>query len=140
MSADALLSKLDHVRSTGRGRWLACCPAHADRSPSLAVRELDDGRTLLHCFSGCDVAAVLNAVGLGFDALFPERPVGDRAPRERRPFAPMDILQAVAFEALVAATAASRIAQDLPLTDADRARLWTATGRLRQAVEIANGR
>ena len=63
-AADLLLSRLDGVRRTGSGRWIARCPAHDDRRPSLSVRELDDGRTLLHCFSGCSPDAVLDAIGL----------------------------------------------------------------------------
>lgn len=68
MSADTLLSRLDKVKQTGQGRWLACCPAHDDKNPSLSVRELDDGRMLLHCFTGCDVHSVLNALSLTLDA------------------------------------------------------------------------
>ena len=32
MSANALLARLDRVRRVGDGRWIACCPAHHDRS------------------------------------------------------------------------------------------------------------
>ncbi len=44
MTADVLLSRLDGACRTGPGRWIARCPAHDDRHPSLAVRELEDGR------------------------------------------------------------------------------------------------
>ena len=44
MSASALLSKLDRLSRTGADRWTARCPAHDDRGPSLAIRELSDGR------------------------------------------------------------------------------------------------
>jgi DNA primase len=53
MKVDAFLDKLTKVKRTGNGTWLACCPAHEDRSPSMSVRELDDGRVLVHCFAGC---------------------------------------------------------------------------------------
>ena len=73
MSAAAkVLDRLDGVRQSGPGRWLARCPAHKDRSPSLSIRELDDGRVLLHDFGGCDTEAVLDALGLELQALFPE--------------------------------------------------------------------
>jgi len=62
MSADDFLGLLDKVKNTGQGRWIACCPAHDDRSPSLSIRALDDGRVLVHCFAGCDVGSVLEAV------------------------------------------------------------------------------
>lgn len=67
----ALLARLDHVRGT-HDRWTACCPAHQDNNPSLSIRLLDDGRVLIHCHAGCGAAAVLDAVGLDYDALYPE--------------------------------------------------------------------
>ena len=67
MTADALLDRLDGVRPTGPGRWIAKCPAHKDGRASLSIRELDDGRVLVHDFAACAVADVLAAVGLDFD-------------------------------------------------------------------------
>lgn len=140
MSADALLSRLEGVRRTGQGRWIARCPAHDDRHASLSIRELDDGRTLAHDFAGCSVEEVLAAVSLSFDALFPERPIGDHVKRERRPFNAFDVLACCEFEALVAATAASSVAAGVALSDVDRARLLVAAERLAGAVEVSRGR
>ena len=36
----------------GRG-WMACCPAHDDRTPSLSIADGAEGRILLTCFAGC---------------------------------------------------------------------------------------
>jgi len=49
------------------GRWsagggLCRCPAHDDRTPSLSVR-VGDRRLLFHCFAGCEIRAVLRALG-----------------------------------------------------------------------------
>lgn len=139
MSADALVFKLEGVRSTGPGRWIARCPAHDDRSPSLSIRQLEDGRVLVHCFASCSVEEVLAAVGLEFDALFPERSLADHVLRERRLFPAGDVLQALAGEALLVAVAASNIAQGVMLTDADRQRLAKAAGRIEAARGLANG-
>lgn len=84
MTADAMLSHLDGVKRTGPGRWLARCPAHSDKSPSLSLRECDDGRLLVHCFAECDVESILAAVGLGWDAVMPPRAIGEFK-RERQP-------------------------------------------------------
>jgi putative DNA primase/helicase len=49
------------------GSWTARCPAHNDRTPSLSIREADDGKVLVHCHAGCDqeqVIAVLRTCGL----------------------------------------------------------------------------
>ncbi len=35
-------------------QWLAQCPLHADRTPSLALRDGDDGRLLAYCHASCD--------------------------------------------------------------------------------------
>lgn len=76
MKAELLLSRLEKVRTAGRDRWMARCPAHHDGTPSLSVRALDDGRMLLHCYAGCDVQAVLGAIGLQFSDLYPDQSLG----------------------------------------------------------------
>lgn len=102
MTVDVLLSKLEGVRRTGADRWTARCPGHEDKRASLSIRALDDGRTLLHCFAGCGVEEVLAAVGLDFDALFPERALDHRVPRERRPYSLRDLAAALSHELHVA--------------------------------------
>ena len=54
------------------GGWLACCPAHDDRKPSLSIDSGDDGRVLLHCHAGCEVEAVCAALGITTADLFPQ--------------------------------------------------------------------
>lgn len=71
------------MRQVGLGRWIARCPAHDDGNPSLSIRELGDGRVLLHCFAGCKTEDVLASLGLGWDALFPGERRG-RSSRERQ--------------------------------------------------------
>jgi hypothetical protein len=138
MSADALLSRFDGVKRIGPDRWIGRCPAHDDRSPSMAVRELDDGRVLIHCFAGCSVEEILSAAGLDFQALFPERPVAHDK-RVRRPFSPIQALHCVAFEATLAAVAASNVARGIAMSEEDRQRLHTAAGRINHALEVALG-
>ena len=60
--------------------WMARCPAHDDRNPSLALAEGDDGKTLLTCHAGCSVEAVVGALGLKVGDLFAEN--GKRNGRE----------------------------------------------------------
>lgn len=76
MTVENLLSRLDKVQPKGKGRWMACCPAHDDRNPSLAVSELNDGRVLIKCFAGCPTVSVLSSVGLSMTDLFPNAPLG----------------------------------------------------------------
>jgi putative DNA primase/helicase len=47
--------------------WMARCPAHADREPSLSIKDGDGGRVLVRCHAGCDqerVIATLRSRGL----------------------------------------------------------------------------
>ena len=67
---ERLLSKLSGVKKTGKG-WLARCPAHEDRRPSLSVSEGDDGRALVKCHAGCKVDEICTAVGLRLADLMP---------------------------------------------------------------------
>lgn len=65
---ETLLERLEGV-SGRNGRWQARCPAHEDRSPSLAITESDD-KILIHCFAGCSAADIMAAVGLQLGDLF----------------------------------------------------------------------
>jgi hypothetical protein len=98
-----------------------------------------EGRVWRFANSKTGIDQVLAAVGLDFDALYRERAVDNGAKRERRPFSAFDVLSCLGLEALVAAVAASRIAQGEPLHERDRERLIVAASRLQSAVEVARG-
>lgn len=70
----AAIANLFNASPTGPGRYQAKCPAHADRTPSLSIRQGDDGRTLIHCHAGCSTEAVLRAGRLLMSDLFPGPP------------------------------------------------------------------
>ena len=72
MSVQKILERLEHVRKVSGDQWVAVCPSHNDRSPSLHVREKDDGRILIHCKAGCGATEVLTAMGLQYGDLFPD--------------------------------------------------------------------
>lgn len=138
MSVDAILSRLEKVKRTGNGTWLACCPAHRDKTPSLSVRELDDSRILIHCFAGCGVDAILDAAGVTFDALFPEKPITDGRPL-RRPFPAADVLEALAFETQVVTLIAGDMYAKRSVSEEDYARLLRAQERITEARRLALG-
>lgn len=70
MSVAQILARLKCVRQSRDG-WLACCPAHQDRSPSLSIRE-GNGKVLLHCFAGCSIETVCDALKVRISDLFSE--------------------------------------------------------------------
>lgn len=138
MSADSLLSRLDGVKQTGPGRWIARCPAHDDKSPSLSVRDADNGVVLAHCFAGCGVDSILGAVGLTINDLFPDRlPVNHKS--LRRSFPAADVLETIARETSIVAVAACNMRRGYTLTDEDHARLLLASERIYEARRLANG-
>jgi hypothetical protein len=79
---EALEARDLHVRSAGPDRYMARCPAHTDRDPSLSIRDAGD-RVLVHCFGGCEPDAIAAALGLTTADLFAPR-VDLPAPRRRR--------------------------------------------------------
>lgn len=135
MSANTLLSRLDRVKRTGPDKWVARCPAHDDKGPSLAIRELDDGRVLVHCFAGCGVHQVVVAVGMELSDLFPSRLLSDGRKPERRPFYSDDALRCLAFEAQLVELAALETLKGKPLSDTDFERLIVAVERIDLAME-----
>lgn len=136
---DRLLQGLHKVRRTGQQTWMACCPAHEDKSPSLSVKEADDGRVLLHCWAGCTVHEVVGALGLGLADLFPPRSpaAGAGHKPQRRPWTPGDLIELAAFEAGIAVVVCSDVLNGRP--EPDMGRLLEAAGRLADVREAVHG-
>lgn len=78
LSVEQIAAGLEKVRQTGPDQWTACCPAHPDENPSLALTQKGD-HVLVYCRSGCGQDAVLDA--LRARGLWPE----SRAPRADKP-------------------------------------------------------
>jgi hypothetical protein len=130
---ETLLDRLKGVRGS-KGSYTARCPAHADRSPSLAIREAD-GTILLHCFAGCDVHQIVEAVGLDLQDLFPPMDgVETFKPSMKRPFYSSDLLKIIAFEALVVQIVALDIAEGKNPSESDRERMRLAYERIDEAT------
>lgn len=137
-----LLQRLEKVKGRN-GSWTARCPAHQDKGPSLAVREADDGRILVHCFAGCETANVLGAVGLDMTDLFP--PDEKRKdymvtgkPSMKPAFYASDLMRIIAFEALVVQIVAFDMSQGKKISESDRERMKVAYERIEEAMRYAN--
>lgn len=57
MNAESLARNLGG-RRTG-SHWMASCPTHDDRTPSLSISDAADGKVLVHCHAGCDQSVVI---------------------------------------------------------------------------------
>lgn len=138
MTADEFVARLEKARRTGNGTWIACCPAHEDKSPSLTVRELPDQRILVHCFAGCGVDEVVGSMGLELHDLFPEKTTEQARPL-RRPFPAGDVLEALAGEAMVLGVILHDIDWAVPLKQDDIERAQLAVSRILAGRSLALG-
>ena len=68
---ERVLARLKGVRKSLHG-WVACCPAHRDREPSLSIGLGDEGQVLLTCFAGCSLDQIVEAMGITLADLFPK--------------------------------------------------------------------
>lgn len=139
MSADSLLTKLDGVRRAGPDRWIARCPGHDDRSPSMSIREMSDGRVLVKCFAGCSFGEIVAAAGVEISELFPPRPI-EHAKTERRPFFPSDVFEIARREIGVAAIIAADMHEQREISKSDYKRLFQVVDRLNGIAGAAYGR
>ncbi len=81
MNAPAKLSGISPVehfkalkgaRKGSKGWWSACCPAHADKGPSLGFIEHQNGNVGFVCRAGCDKESILAAMGITWADVFAE--------------------------------------------------------------------
>lgn len=135
-----ILSRLEKVRRTGPNNWLACCPAHEDKNPSLTLHASDTGKIVARCHAECGIDAIVEAVGLGWEPWFPPKQKGDFSPPIRRPFPAADVLRALADEAEILDIVLRDSDWGLPLAKADIERAKLAIDRIRAGRSIALGR
>lgn len=127
-----LLNQLHKIKKTGRDQYIACCPSHKDKSPSLAIRD-DNGKILLRCFAGCSAHEIVSSIGLSLSDLFPKE--SSYSKPIKNPFPAASVLRCIQSEALIVVTAACNIAQGITLSDQDLERLVLAVQRISSAYE-----
>lgn len=140
MDIQDIIARLDGARCTSRARdsWVAKCPSHQDRSPSLSVAPGENGGFVLHCFAGCSIESVIGAIGLTLSDLMGEPPTqytekSVMSRGERIPLA--DILRCMATNTTVVTLAALRLANGHKIDEAGRARLLEINGEMQRAME-----
>lgn len=126
---EALIERLHGATARGSGQYLARCPAHDDRSPSLSVRLCEDGSTIVHCFAGCTAFDVVAAVGLTIHHLFPDDGQRQRLPKRLR-LTLDSALRAIAYETRVVRLCAGVLASGRGLAEDERARLEQAAEKI----------
>lgn len=137
MSIDAFLNRLNKVTSKGNGKWLACCPVHNDKRPSLAI-DSEDGKVLIHCF-GCGASGpqVAEKLGIDISELFPPRDNVDYENYKRQSrvyFNPIHVIDALYDEILISTIIIDGIIKDPSQAAQVRERLATALIRLSETL------
>lgn len=132
---DLLLDRLQGVKRQGE-RYVARCPAHPDKSPSLSLSRGKDGCALVHCYAGCETRDVLAAVGLEMRDLF----LDNLSQEQRQQYQHDKLEKEIRFEQLVIEIAKGE-AKAGELSDESIARLALAQERLgqldRQLVKLS---
>jgi hypothetical protein len=131
---DRLLSRLEGVRRSTNNSWMARCPCHEDRSPSLSIREASDGRVLIYDFGGCGATEIVQAVGLDLADLYPPKLGLSRGnPKLRDPAVPrvsaQEALRLLDEESLFLVVAAEALSSGTP-PESLRVQLGAASNRI----------
>ena len=128
---DKILQHLSKVKKTSKG-YQAQCPAHADKSQSLSIKETADGRILLHCHAGCTAEAVVASIGLKLSDLYPATNT-TRRPPPAPGISRTELHKAANFEKTILYFASCDISRGKTLNATDIARCDLARTRLKTA-------
>lgn len=129
------INRLEGVRQVGQGQWVAKCPSHEDRSPSLSIKETGDGTILLHCFAGCSAHDVVISVGLNLSDLFPQPLTPNTKPYKMRPnYKGMWLLAMQAFYVIFVAT--EDVALGRTISESDLVSVRKARARIGEVMEV----
>lgn len=130
---DIVLNRLKKVKGNGQNKWIACCPAHDDKSPSLSIKSTDD-RILMHCFTGCHVEDIAAAIGLNVSDLFS----GSLSREQRREYKREQYRTVIKNESLFLHMAKHDLQNGLEISAIDKERIDKAVARVRKAKEVLN--
>lgn len=137
MEINEILSKFQKVYKSGTDQWQCLCPVHDDKSPSVGIKYTKDGRILIHCFSGCPTNEILDAVGISFDDLFPDKLENEYKPIKRA-FNPYAVLTSLSNEILLCTLAAMDLSKGKILNETDKQRLILAYSRIKGAYDLCH--
>jgi len=140
MIVDKFLHLLDKVKPTGDDSWIACCPCHDDKTPSMSIKETlnDSGEPclLMHCFS-CHATGVDVAEALGFKAadLFPEKLNHDHTKKQKRKYFPAKtVFECLARDALLVEICAREMQKGFTLNELTIDMLFDSRKRIHHAL------
>lgn len=140
MSIEVFLNRLNKVTQKGNGKWLACCPVHNDKSPSLGIDD-DNGVVLIHCF-GCGATGpeVADKLGIDISELFPPNNTDyeNHTNQSRKYFNSGHVIDALYDEILISTIIIDGIIKDPSQAAQVKERLVTALSRISDTLVYIN--
>ena len=134
---DLLLDRLSGVKQTRPDRWQSRCPAHDDRSPSLAITETQDGTILIRCWAGCGAADIVGAVGLELKDLFPPRFDYQSSQPSRKPrYSAAEVVRTLVMEAGIVVLGYRNLQRGEALNTQDEGRVEVAINAIENCREV----
>ena len=135
-----IISRLSKVKRTGNGKYVACCPVHADKTPSLGVTQKTDGVILIHCL-GCGAGGIeiCEALNLDPSTLFPpsDNPRYQKAVRSG--FSAWQLLHALRTDLIRLLIIANDLKKIGALSDDDRQFISEVILRLNDGISYMEG-
>lgn len=129
MNVHHILDRLEKVRQVKPDAWTACCPAHDDTSPSLAIADRGD-RVLLHCYAGCTFDEIRAALEMETHEFF----LDGKAPKSAAPGVSLRALNdALVRELVLCWVLAADRSKGKPIAPADLERERIARQRINAA-------
>lgn len=136
MLADKLLERLEGVRKVGHDGWVARCPAHGDKRPSLSITDVGS-KVLVKCHAGCSMYDIVAAVGLDAADLFERTADRYDGPQRKATFNARAVLNCLAQDATTVYVAGRHLADGRVLSQRDMAALQGAVERVRNGARLA---
>jgi hypothetical protein len=138
---ELILSKLEKVRQRQPNQWSACCPSHEDKSPSLSIRETEDGAVLIFCFSGCSTKSIVDSLCINMSDLFPPKSKSGNEPKRLpRKLTSSQALEILDDEANFIAIAALNLSNQKTLTSTDLKKCAVAASKISQLRNVCEAR
>jgi len=132
-----IIGRLKGAVKRHNGGILAFCPSHDDRKGrSLAVSLGRENQVLMHCFAGCSIHEITQAIGLNPVDLFPRTEI-KYDPQNRSYFNEWQILSALQHDALVVLLAARSMLSGKTLPKSDIDFLSNAVIRINAAISYS---
>ena len=137
---NAILSGLQKVKRTGNGKFIACCPVHDDKSPSLGITQKPDGVILLHCL-GCGASGVEICETLNLDpsTLFPPTDNPRYEKKKRSGFSAWQLLHALRADLIRLLIISNDLKKIGALSDDDRQFVSEIILRLNDGLSYLEG-